>query len=60
MSRKLEVMGTAEVADRLNVVKFSVSRMIAEGRLVPDARLQSGPVWRKSTIERFAARRQEG
>ncbi len=58
MGKPLDVMGTAEVAKRLGVRKFSVSRMIAEGRLRPDARLECGPVFRTTAIERFAKGRQ--
>lgn len=51
--RKIDVLGTAEVAGVLGVAKESVSRMIREGRLVPDVRLDCGPIFRRSTIERF-------
>lgn len=57
MTRRLDVMGTAEVADRLGVHKTAVSRFIKEGRLVPDAVLRSGPVFRTTTVERFAKER---
>lgn len=51
MGRRLDVLGTAEAADELGVAKESISRMIREGRLEPDAKLASGPVFRRSTIE---------
>jgi predicted site-specific integrase-resolvase len=58
MGRPLEVYGTAEVAERLGVFKESVSRMIRKGKLQPDARLDCGPVFRKSTIDRYLKERQ--
>ena len=58
MSRVLEVLGNAEVAERLGIHKQSVSRMIRQGRLQPDAVLDSGPVFRKSTIDRIVKERQ--
>ena len=55
--RPLKVLGTAEVADRLGLTKVSVSRLIRQGRLVPDATLACGPVFRTSTIERVREER---
>lgn len=57
MGRPLEVYGTAEAAQRLGVHKVSVSRMIKQGRLTPDATLDCGPVFRKSTIEKIRQER---
>lgn len=54
---KLRVMGTAEVAARLGIHKTAVSRLIREGRLVPDAQLASGSIFRTSTIDRYERER---
>ena len=57
MARKLDVLGLAETARRLGLHKISVSRMISEGRLRPDAVLDCGPVFRRSTVEKEYERR---
>lgn len=52
----LEVMGVAEIADRLGKDTGAVSVLIQRGKLPPpDATVGQGrtKVWRRSTIERW-------
>ena len=48
----LDILGTAEAAELLNVHKVTISRWIREGTLTPDKRLECGPIFRRATIMR--------
>lgn len=64
MASPLNVLGTHEVAQLLGVHRVTVSKWRAAGHMPePDALLAAGPVWRLSTIARWAkrtGRKQEG
>jgi len=50
----LDVLGLAEVADLLGLTRQAAHQRLVRGRLPePDARLAAGPVWRRSTIDRW-------
>lgn len=54
---KLEVYGPGEIAERFGVTKMTVAKwQHREDFPEPDAVLRIGPVWRKSTIDRWAIR----
>lgn len=49
---RLEVYGAAEAARLLGVTNVTISRWIRDGRLVPDAYLSCGPIFRRATLEK--------
>jgi hypothetical protein len=54
--RKLDVLGPAEVAGHLGVNAATVRSWAKRGILPPpDAQLQIGALWRRATIDRWAA-----
>ncbi len=58
MAQPLDIMGPGEVATYMGVHRATVSRWQAQGMMpAPDVQLQMGPVWRRSTIERWRAQR---
>ena len=51
---ELEVYGSRELADMLNVSRQRLAQLRAEGTLPePDAILAATPVWRRTTIDSF-------
>lgn len=57
MPRRLEVVGAQEVAELLGVHRVTVQKWMAAGTMpAPDAKLAAGPVWRETTIRRWAIR----
>lgn len=54
----LKVVGTSEVAALLGVHAVTVSKWTrgVNSFPAPDAQLASGPVWRRSTIDRWAVK----
>lgn len=55
---KLDVMGTAEIAQRLGVSKSRANQIVRE-RDFPEAavRLTMGPIWMTADVEAWIARR---
>lgn len=54
----LDVLGLSEVADLLGVSRKVASVRLSRGHIPqPDARLACGPIWRRSTIDRWMAAR---
>lgn len=52
----LDIVGIAEIAELGEMSVANVKRLRREGTLPPpDRLLRMGPVWRRSTIERFLA-----
>jgi hypothetical protein len=53
--KPLDIVGMTEIASMLNVNVGAVKTWNRRGRLpAPDIRLSCGPIWRRSTIERWA------
>ena len=53
---KLEVVGSVEAAGLLQVDRQTLRTWLKRGHMPePDARLSCGPVWRKSTIIKWAS-----
>jgi predicted DNA-binding transcriptional regulator AlpA len=58
VTRKLELMGLAEVCDFLGLERTQVQRLEARGSFpAPVAVLRATPVWRAADIRQFKARR---
>ena len=58
MTRKLELMGLAEVCDFLGLERTQVQRLEARGSFpAPVAVLRATPVWRAADIRAFKRRR---
>jgi len=57
MARELQVMGVYEACRTLDVSGVTLWRWIQSGKLVPDASLACGPIFRTSTIGRIRERR---
>jgi hypothetical protein len=54
-SRPVDLVGTSEAADLLGVERTRIGRWLKNDRMPePLVRLDAGPIWRRSTIERFA------
>lgn len=55
MSRRIPLAGIAEIAEILGVTKQRVTQLAkADGFPKPLDRIASGPVWRRTDIERWA------
>lgn len=53
--KQLDIVGMTEIAEMLNVNVGAVKTWNRRDHLpTPDARLSCGPVWRRSTIQRWA------
>ncbi len=57
--KPLELVGTHEIAARLEVGPSAVSNWIARGKLVPLASLHCGPVFDWEVVESFAEKRSQ-
>jgi hypothetical protein len=54
----LEVVGSAELAAELGITQAAIAMRRKRGLLpIPDAVLRCGPIWRRSTIDRWQAHR---
>lgn len=54
MARKLDLMGTSEIARRLGVSRQRASQLTAHPNFPsPASRLAMGPVWRRRDVERW-------
>lgn len=51
-----EIVGVAEAAEILEISAAAMANRVSRGSIVPDARISSGPVWARSTIEKLAGR----
>ena len=55
MPRPLQILGVHEVADLLDCHRVTVHKWLTAGKMpAPDQQLAAGPVWRESTIRRWA------
>ena len=57
MNQDKELLGTAEVADLLNVERPRIARLMALGAMPePIARLRATPIWTRDQIEPMRAK----
>lgn len=49
-----EIVGVAEAAEILSISAAAMANRVSRGSIKPDARISSGPVWARSTIEKMA------
>lgn len=59
MSAKLDIVGLSEVAEIVGTSKAHIAMMRTRGQLpAPDATLACGPIWQRSTIDKWQHARQ--